>query len=141
MKRVLVVDDEPNIRSIVSALLRAEGYAVETAANGQEALARVRADHFDAVLLDVLMPVMDGPTFVRAWRADEGYQPVPIALFTSMYNSASIGRELTVQGHVPKPFDLDHLAEVLAALVAQPTADANLTGKPATHQLLSLPGA
>ncbi|MBV9173586.1 MAG: response regulator, partial [Chloroflexi bacterium] len=63
--RVLVVDDEPVIREVVAEALEFEGYAVETATNGAEALAKVRAHAPQAIVLDLMMPVMDGWAFLH----------------------------------------------------------------------------
>src|SRR3712207_4020930 len=83
MKRILVVDDDPSISYTVSDILREEGYQVEAAPNGREALRKMRELLPDAVLLDLMMPVMDGWAFARACRQEPTYQDVPIVVMSA----------------------------------------------------------
>jgi CheY-like chemotaxis protein len=66
----MVVDDDPAIRAVVGEILEAEGYRVEMAKNGQQALVKVGSTRPDAILLDLMMPVMDGWTFLLKLRTD-----------------------------------------------------------------------
>src|SRR5579884_4262761 len=72
VRPILIVDDDPFIRDVVQAILESEGYPVATAEDGAVALRLVAASRPGLVLLDVDMPVVDGPTFARAYRAMEG---------------------------------------------------------------------
>lgn len=117
MKDILIVDDAPDILEIATLALRdVGGYAVRTAANGAEALDAVRADRPDAVVLDVSMPILDGPATVEALRA-EGFGDVPVVFLTASARRAEHSQlmELGVAGVLTKPFDPMRLATDLAA--------------------------
>jgi len=106
-KRILVVDDEANIREVVTLCLeRLGGWEVLTAASGQEALQQVQVKPPDAIVLDVMMPEMDGFTFLEYLRADPTTHTIPVVLLTAnsyLPNPQSFP-ELGVVLTVPKPF-------------------------------------
>lgn len=112
--RVLVVDDDEHVRGVVAGLLRHEGFAVIEAADGAEALDLVEGTAPDLVVLDLWMPVMDGPTFARRYRAMVTC-PVPIILLTGSDAEGQHATNLEVSGVLAKPFAL----EDLVALVRQ----------------------
>ena len=112
LKTVLVVDDELGLREMVTMILEAEGYRVETAADGMEALDRVRQGIPDLILLDMTMPVMDGWTFAREFHAKYDHR-VPIVVFTASDNARKRAEEIEADGYVGKPFDLDTLVETV----------------------------
>jgi CheY-like chemotaxis protein len=91
--------------------------------DGAEALAKVRQQPPCAVLLDLVLPGVDGWAFVEACRRDPRGRAVPIAIISATDGAASAARRLPVQGYLPKPFDLDRLAATVAAL-ARGTAEA-----------------
>jgi len=107
--RVLVVDDEPNIVDVVSMALRHHGFEVESAETGAGAVARVRERRPDVVVLDVMLPDMDG--FEVAKRLDAEYARVPIVFLTARDAMADKLRGLTTGGgdYVTKPFSLEEL--------------------------------
>jgi len=115
---VLVVDDEPTLRSILVDVLVDEGYAVVTARDGQEALEIFARDAPDLVLMDVMMPRMDGPTAVRALRALPNGTTVPIVLASAVMSSD--GLDLGIDGFLRKPFELDDLLQLIGRLVDVP---------------------
>jgi CheY-like chemotaxis protein len=108
---ILVVDDDPSIRTTVSDVLDMEGYRVVTAANGAEALERVEQNQPALVLLDMRMPVMDGWAFARA-IASRGMK-LPILVMTAADNARAWAEEIGADGYVAKPFDL---AELISAI-------------------------
>ncbi|HEY8491735.1 MAG TPA: response regulator, partial [Dehalococcoidia bacterium] len=110
--RILVVDDDPGIRSLLQELLDWEGYRVETAGDGAEGLARIRAAPPDLVLLDLMMPGLDGWEVYRRLRAD-GPRGVPVILITAGVLAARARQEFPDAPVVGKPFDLDHLLAVI----------------------------
>lgn len=116
-RKVLLVDDDPAIRGFTSMLLELEGFTVVTACDGEEGLQRARDEQPEAVLLDMMMPGVDGPDFLRQWRQDGAYRPVPIILVTA--GGAEVcADELGVQGILIKPYNLDLLVGQLTQLLA-----------------------
>ncbi|MEK7187797.1 MAG: response regulator [Patescibacteria group bacterium] len=87
---VLIVDDEQNFRDIISAVLGASGFRIATAANGEEALARVEESKPDLILLDMKMPVMDGATMLTRLKEKEGLKDIKV-LFLSSFGDAREG--------------------------------------------------
>lgn len=107
-KRVLVVDDEPEILVIVAITLKQEGYLVQTASNGQEALELVAGAMPDLILLDMKMPIMNGWQFAAEFRERYRNGP-PILVFTAAEDARDRAEQIGAQGWVSKPFDLDML--------------------------------
>lgn len=119
-RRVLVVDDDDAIREVAQmALEMIAGWKVELAATGQEALDLSRAAPPDALLLDVMMPSMDGPAVVEALRADQRTHDVPVVLLTAKVQPAERRRweGLGVAGVLAKPFDPLQLAGEVSDLL------------------------
>ena len=117
---VFVVEDEPAIRGLVSLLLEGEGYLVDGAADGQEALTKLTAQPPDALVLDLELPLLNGCDLVRACRADAGLRHLPIIAISGAVGGQAV-RDLDVQGFLPKPFSLDTLLYVLHGLLRQDT--------------------
>ena len=119
-RHVLVVDDDDDVRVITQMSLETvAGWRVRAARGGAEALDLLREERPDAVLLDVMMPGMDGPATFRAMQADPDLRDVPVVLLTAKLH---VGREqpwdgLAVAGVIAKPFDPMSLAGQVAALV------------------------
>jgi two-component system chemotaxis sensor kinase CheA len=116
MNRILIVEDTPIIREPIARLLSAEGFDVTSAANGVDAIASLETNPVDLVLLDVLMPKMNGVTFLENFRADRRWANVPVIAVTGVLDSTWLLRlrELNVRTVIHKGrFDLDGLlAEV-----------------------------
>jgi CheY-like chemotaxis protein len=105
------VDDDPSILDTVAELLDMEGYAVETASNGAEALDYVEHTEPSLVLLDMRMPVMDGWGFVRALH--EQGRRLPILVMTAAQDARKWAEEVGAAGYVAKPFDLLELLDAV----------------------------
>lgn len=105
--RVLIVDDEPDIRATVSAMLEIEGYEVSEAANGADALHAVEEQSPDVILLDMRMPVMDGWGFAAELRR-RGHA-TPIVVMTAARDAEHWAAEITASAFVAKPFGFDDL--------------------------------
>src|SRR5688572_25956418 len=106
--RILVVEDDPAVLQALSIVLEQEGYDVETAANGREALESVRNGRPDLILLDLWMPVMNGWEFLERLRHDgSAEQELPVIAVTADAKAAARG--LPVQAVVTKPMDVDAL--------------------------------
>ncbi len=117
MTTILVVDDEPLIRDLVAALLRDEGYAVVTAADGHTALEIFRRDLPDLVLMDVMMPRLDGRTAFRAMREHADAQQIPVILMSAAAHPTELERGIAA--FVRKPFDLNQLLTLVARLLGR----------------------
>jgi CheY-like chemotaxis protein len=118
-KRILVVDDDRAIRMLLSDALDLEGYVVTTASNGAEALARMDGDELpDAIVLDLMMPVMDGRTFLQHCHAEARFAGTPVVVLSASHNLTELARELGARACMAKPFDIDVLLAVVNRLVA-----------------------
>ena len=107
-RRVLIVDDEDDIREVAQISLEiVAGWKVLTASSGSAGLKIARADQPDAILLDVMMPDMDGPTTFQQLKADPEIRHIPVVLLTAKLQAADRKRfaELGVAGVLAKPFD------------------------------------
>ncbi|XGW00132.1 MAG: response regulator [Leptolyngbya sp. BL-A-14] len=119
-KRILVVDDEASIREVVTLCLRRlGGWDVLTAASGQEALQQVQAELPDAIVLDVMMPEMDGFTFLKYLRADTAAQNIPVVLLTanSYLPDPQLFPKLGIVLTIPKPFQPLELVQQIAQVM------------------------
>lgn len=115
-KKILVVDDEERLRTLVKGYLSQEGFAVVTAANGQEALYIARYEKPDLIILDLMMPEMDGYAFLRAHNREA---TTPVIILTARVDDTDkvLGLELGADDYVTKPFNVRELiARVRAVL-------------------------
>jgi CheY-like chemotaxis protein len=128
VRPVLVVDDDAAIRRVVAAALADEGYAVVQAADGDAALAAVRAAPPCLILLDMRMPGMDGWEFARRYRALLPPPPgpsAPLVCVTAAVDAAAWGAQVGAAATVGKPFDLDDLLAVVARHALPPARRAD----------------
>ncbi|MGH2757440.1 MAG: response regulator transcription factor [Actinomycetota bacterium] len=110
--RVLVADDEAALRSLIKTNLQFEGFETLTAANGAEALSAIREQQPDIVLLDVMMPVMDGLAVLSELARDEHRHTRVILVTAKTSTQAQLqGWELGCDDYLTKPFDLDMLID------------------------------
>jgi CheY-like chemotaxis protein len=114
MTRILVVEDEPDIRAVVAEALVDEGYVLACAADGSSALKLLGEQDHHLAVVDLMMPGMDGRSFVRACRADTRFAALQIVLITA--TQASNLDDLDVQAVIPKPFDLSDLIDTVLRL-------------------------
>ena len=104
-KKILLVEDDPDMRDILSFWLSGEGYAVTGAANGWEAIQTARAEPFDAVVLDLLMPGVDGFQTCRYMRHDAALRNLPVIMFSAVFideEERRLGIEVGADEFVPK---------------------------------------
>jgi two-component system OmpR family response regulator len=115
--RILVVDDEPNITDLVATTLRYEGFEVAVAGNGRDALSMVTSFHPDIVVLDVMLPDVDG--FEVRTRLGESGEDVPVLFLTARDAPDDKVRGLTIGGddYVTKPFSLEELVARIRAIL------------------------
>jgi DNA-binding response OmpR family regulator len=107
--RILVVEDEPRILAFVARGLESEGFTVDTAADGIEALRSARTEHYDVVVLDLLLPRIDGLAVLRDLRQHYPDLPVVILSARSDLQTKLRGFELGAHDYLAKPFSLDEL--------------------------------
>ncbi|HUQ07946.1 MAG TPA: response regulator transcription factor [Kofleriaceae bacterium] len=129
MSRVLVADDEAHIREVVQYALVRDGHTVDLAVNGEEALVRLRQGGIDLVILDVLMPELDGLSVCRRVRATAR---VPIIFLSSRTEETDrvLGLELGGDDYVTKPFSPRELAARVKAVLRRTTDDADAIDPP-----------
>ena len=117
-KKILVIDDEINLCTVIQACLEnLGGWETLTALSGREGLAIAQAQKLDAILLDVMMPDLDGLTLFRELQNDSATQAIPVILLTAKVQSTDFAQfaKLGVAGVIAKPFDPLTLAEQVAA--------------------------
>jgi excisionase family DNA binding protein len=116
---VLVVDDDPQVREVVRVNLELEGYAVREAANAEEGLAALEDDAPDLILLDVMMPQVDGWEMLRRVQERHGMGSIPVVMFSGKVDEGARAEaaERGAQGFVGKPFDLQSLIEQTKQIV------------------------
>lgn len=115
--RILVVDDEVNLRKLLGALLRREGYAVRQAADGVEALERFSAEPFSAVITDLRMPNLDGMGLLRALLERDPQLPVIVITAHGTVDTAVEALKIGAFDFITKPYDKDELTRVVAKAV------------------------
>lgn len=113
--KVLYVEDEPDIRAVAEFALEDEGFELTSCASGPEALARAAERHWDLLLLDVMMPGMDGPTTLQHLRALPGLAETPVLFMTAKVQAAELEhyRALGAIGVISKPFDALNLGDTI----------------------------
>jgi two-component system chemotaxis response regulator CheY len=114
-KRILTVDDSPSVRQMVKLTLSGAGYDVVEAGDGAEGLSKAQATALDMVVTDLNMPVMNGPSLIRALRKLPAYRGVPI-LFLTTESDAAMKQEAKAAGAtgwITKPFQQDQLVAIV----------------------------
>lgn len=98
MGRIMVVDDDPDLLRLLEKILRRRGYEVATSSSGRECLKRVKMERPDLILLDVMMPDMDGWTVCKSLKADPETRNIPVVVLTVMTSEDSIEGGLKFAG-------------------------------------------
>ncbi len=134
-RRVLVVDDDPTIADSVAVRLRAEGFDVQTAADGPSAVAASRTGHPDLVVLDIMMPGFDGLEVCRRIQAD---RPVPVLMLTARAEETDVlvGLGVGADDYLIKPFSMRELVARVHALLRRTDRAAGLNGSGGTVLVL-----
>ncbi len=122
--RILVVDDEPDLASIVKVNLKKEGFDVEVAYDGVEALEKVKANPPDCIVLDVMMPEKDGYEVCSELKSDEKYADIPIIMLTAVADhvgstrySHADGMTMEADDYLPKPASAEEISESVKSLL------------------------
>lgn len=126
--RILIADDDRAIRESLARALSLEGYDVVQASDGAAALSQIEATSPDAVVLDVMMPNVDGLTVCRVLRAERNRVPVLMLTARTETPDRVAGLDAGADDYLPKPFDLDELLARLRALLRRTRADDASTG-------------
>src|SRR6185436_13584577 len=113
-KRVLVVDDDPGIRKLLCAVLRDRGLSVDEAGDGKEALDLIEANEYGVIVLDLVIPIIDGVT-VAARLTVRTPRPVVLVVTGAAHEVVDGLDAATVHGIIRKPFDAEEIANVVAA--------------------------
>jgi CheY-like chemotaxis protein len=115
---ILVVDDDPAILDLIAQVLLEEGYEVLAVSNGQTAVDLARKVHPHLILLDLMMPQMNGWQVTAALKSDPQTRAIPILLLSARREMARTANELGVTAYLEKPFDLDDLLSRVQRILA-----------------------
>lgn len=113
MKKVLVVDDEPTIVDIIEDLLRKNGFDTRPAYDAEEAEVAIKRERPDLILLDIMLPKIDGFTFLKQLKENSEYKDIPVVCVTVMNKKEDIekGKSLGAADYITKPFDPNDLVK------------------------------
>lgn len=122
-KIILLVDDEPSLVKVVSRRLISEGFDVRVALDGEEAWRQVLAETPDLIILDVMLPKVNGHAVCRKLKWDTRFQKIPVLMFTAKVQDVDerLGFESGADGYVRKPFRASELMEKIRALLGDHT--------------------
>jgi len=120
-KRILLVDDEEDLRKMLKFRLNAVGYDVKEAADGQEALDKARSAWPDLIILDLMLPKIDGYKVCRMIKFDEKHKHKPVIMFTARAQEKDklIGKEMGADAYITKPFEPEVLLGKIKELLGQ----------------------
>lgn len=131
-RRIVMIEDEADILEVVAYRLEREGFEVSTSRDGEEGLARIRRERPDLVILDLMLPGMDGTEICRAVKRDPGTRDIPIIMVTAKTEESDVvlGLGLGADDYVPKPFSPRELvARVQAVLRRAPVREPEVVKK------------
>lgn len=113
--KILIADDEPSVRLLVKRLL-SDNYIVLEAANGEEAVSITRAEKPDLILMDILMPKMDGYTACYTIKTDEVTKDIPVVMLTAVAHELNkrLSRAMDADGYITKPFSFRDLMDTIS---------------------------
>jgi DNA-binding response OmpR family regulator len=118
-KKILLVDDEPEIQLIISARLSAAGFEVIIAKDGQEGLNMARSESPDAILLDLMIPKIDGFKVCRMLKFDKAFENIPVIIFSARGSEADkkMADEVGASAYIVKPFNLELFTQTIERLL------------------------
>ena len=120
-KKILLVDDEVDLVETVRFPLEMEGYHVLVSYNGEDALNQARKENPDLILLDLMLPKLDGYKVCRLLKFDERYKHIPILMLTAKTQEKDkvLGLETGADEYITKPFEMDYLMEKVKAYLGK----------------------
>jgi two-component system alkaline phosphatase synthesis response regulator PhoP len=120
-KKILVVDDEVDLVETVRFPLEMEGYHVLVSYNGEDALSQARKENPDLILLDLMLPKLDGYKVCRLLKFDERYKHIPILMLTAKTQEKDkvLGLETGADEYITKPFEMEYLLEKVKAYLSK----------------------
>lgn len=106
-KKILLIEDEPDVLKTSRIFLESEGFKVLAATDGIEGLAKARAENPDLIVLDIMIPKLDGYKICRLLKFDEKYKHIPIIFFTARAQDSDeqMGKDVCADAYIKKPFD------------------------------------
>ncbi len=133
MKTILVVDDDTNARRSVRYVLKSHGYRVIEAPSGVAALSSLKKESIDLVILDLVMPQMDGTAVCDQMKADTALSQIPVIIFTMVRGEVcrDWSRYVKANAYMSKPFQIRDLLAAVKQLLGSPVQDENALGEPA----------
>ncbi|MDR2084427.1 MAG: response regulator transcription factor [Bacteroidales bacterium] len=114
--KILLAEDDPNLGSILQSYMEAKGYPAKLYVNGEEALNAYKNEHFDFLVLDVMMPVKDGFTLAKEIRATDSKIPILFLTAKAMEEDKRLGYEIGADDYLTKPFSMDELLMKIEAI-------------------------
>jgi two-component system alkaline phosphatase synthesis response regulator PhoP len=120
-KRILIADDEEDVVTTLQFTLEKEGYHCLTAYDGKEALDKAKRENPDLILLDIMMPKMNGYEVARLLKFDERYKHIPIVMLTArtQEKDKEVGHETGADMYITKPFEMDDLVSTVHNILKQ----------------------
>ncbi|MFH1539468.1 MAG: response regulator [bacterium] len=118
MAKILVIDDEPDIRKVVSRFLKNRGHQAVTASDGMFAMKKIREERPDLIILDILMPGLDGCALGHHLKFNSEFSKIPLMVLTSLGDKPYLGEEMAADYFMPKPFGGEKLVDKVEELLA-----------------------
>jgi len=118
-KKMLTVDDSPSVRKLVEFTLKAKGFEVGSAGDGQEALALMEKEQFDAIILDINMPRMNGLEFLQEIRSNDAYKALPVIMLTTEGQDKDKDKAISLgaTAYIVKPFKPTKLLSLIEKIL------------------------
>ena len=120
-KKILVIDDERDFINILTMRLKAAGYEIVSALDGRDGLEKARKTNPDLIILDIMMPKMDGYEVCRLLKFDEKYKAIPIIMLTAKTQDVdkAMGATVGVDDYMTKPFESDELIKKVKSILGK----------------------
>lgn len=118
---ILLADDEEDIKTILSMYLENSGYDVETAYDGLDAMERIKERKPDLILMDIMMPVLDGIEVTRQIKEQEEFRDIPVVMLTAAAHSSMVQRAMDAgaRDYISKPFDPEKVNEIIQKILSE----------------------